>query len=127
MARRALAREARRILREAGAWLTYTHRIDTFSHAVGTLRMGADPTRSVVDAGGRFRGVDDLYVVDGSFMPAAGGVNPSLTIAAHALRVADIIAGDGGARPAPGAGRVSRARRAASPLAVLRRTEDERV
>jgi choline dehydrogenase-like flavoprotein len=39
----------------------------------------------------RVHGVDNLYVVDASFFPSCGGVNPSLTIAANALRVAEII------------------------------------
>ncbi len=89
---RTLAREARRILRRAGALALYRHRILTFSHAVGTLRMGADPAASVLDEWGRFRGLDNLYVLDGSCMPTSAGVNPSLTIAAVALRAARRIA-----------------------------------
>ncbi len=88
-ARRVLSERARRILRKAGAWFTYAHKIRTFSHAVGTVRMGSDPRNSALDRFCRFRGVDNLYVVDGSFMPRASGVNPSLTIAANALRCAD--------------------------------------
>jgi choline dehydrogenase-like flavoprotein len=94
-ARAALMRQAKRILREAGAWFCYTHRIDTFSHAVGTLRTGDDHRTSVLDRWCRFRGVDGLYVVDGSFMPTSSGTNPSLTIAANALRVAAHITNDG--------------------------------
>lgn len=81
-----LSREARRILRQAGALALYRHRILTFSHAVGTLRMGTDPGTSVLDEWGRFRGVENLHVVDGSALPTSAGVNPSLTIAATALR-----------------------------------------
>ena len=83
---RTLSREARRILRRSGAIALYRHRILTFSHAVGTLRMGVDPATSVLDGWGRFRGVDNLRVVDGSALPTSAGVNPSLTIAANALR-----------------------------------------
>jgi choline dehydrogenase-like flavoprotein len=90
-ARRALSKRARRILRRAGAWLTCTHNIKTFSHAVGTVRMGSDPTNSALDPFCRFRGVEDLYVVDGSFMPRPSGINPSLTIAANALRCAEYM------------------------------------
>ncbi len=86
-ARRRLAREAKRVLRAAGARFTVTWNVNTFSHAVGTVRMGEDPTRSPLDEYCRFRGVDNLHVVDGSFMPRSAGVNPSLTIAANALRV----------------------------------------
>jgi len=56
--------------------------------------MGQDPRTSALDQYGRFRGLDNLYVVDGSFMPRSGGVNPSLTIAANALRSAAFLASD---------------------------------
>jgi len=85
---RVLAGRARAILRRAGAWAFYRHRIGTFSHAVGTVRMGTDPRTSALDPDGRFRGLENLYVMDGSGMPSSAGVNPSLTIAATALRAA---------------------------------------
>lgn len=85
-ARDALVRAARRILRRTGALVTYAHPIKTFSHALGTVRLGIDPSTSPLDAWGAFRGVDNLYVTDGSALPRSGGVNPSLTIAANALR-----------------------------------------
>jgi choline dehydrogenase-like flavoprotein len=85
----ALASRAGAILRRAGAWALYRHRIGTFSHAVGTVRMGVDPRNSALDADCRYRGLENLYVVDGSVMPTSGGVNPSLTIAANALRATD--------------------------------------
>jgi choline dehydrogenase-like flavoprotein len=53
--------------------------------------MGEDPRTSALDEHCRFRGVEGLFVVDGSFMPTSGGVNPSLTIAANALRVGEAI------------------------------------
>lgn len=86
-ARTALVNRAREILRVAGARFTLRKNITTFSHAVGTVRMGNDPTSSALDEYCQFRGVENLYVVDGSFMPTSAGVNPSLTIAANALRV----------------------------------------
>ena len=89
----ALTARARAILRRAGAWGFYHHRIGTFSHAVGTVRMGTDPNTSPLDGDCRFRGLDNLWVVDGSVMPTSAGVNPSLTIAAIALRAADRLAG----------------------------------
>jgi len=46
----------------------------------------------VLDPDCRFWALPNLYVVDGSFMPTSGGVNPSLTITANALRVAGRIA-----------------------------------
>src|SRR5690606_36429231 len=85
-ARRALIRAARRILWRAGARWFYVHRIRTFSHAAGTLRIGVDAASSPLDEWGRFRGLENLYVADGSFMPTSGAVNPSLTIAARGLR-----------------------------------------
>ena len=83
-----LVRQARRILRSAGAIATHVWPISSFSHAVGTLRMGEQPEEAPVEPSGRFRGLDNLYVTDGSVFPASGGVNPSLTIAAGALRIA---------------------------------------
>ena len=86
-AARVLVTHAKRILREAGAQFTYVHPIDTFSHALGTVRMGVDPRSAPLDADGRYRGLDNLYVADASALPRSAGVNPSLTIAANALRV----------------------------------------
>jgi choline dehydrogenase-like flavoprotein len=63
-----------------------------FGHPCGTLRFGTDPGSSVLDPECRAHGLDNLYVVDASFMPSSMGVNPSLTIAANALRVAEVIA-----------------------------------
>ena len=81
------------MLRAAGARVAATFRIRTFSHAVGTMRMGRDPRTAPLDEWCRFRGLDNLWVTDGSFMPRSGAVNPSLTIAANALRAAHRIAG----------------------------------
>ena len=92
-ARRELARVAGKILREAGAAFTKMVRLKTFSHAVGTLRMGRDPRTSPLDRNSRFRGVENLWVIDGSFMPRSAAVNPSLTIAANALFAAESVAG----------------------------------
>jgi choline dehydrogenase-like flavoprotein len=61
-------------------------------HPCGTLCSGDDPETSVLDADCRVHDVDNLYVTDGAFMPTSGGTNPSLTIAANALRVGGIIA-----------------------------------
>jgi len=63
-----------------------------WGHPMGTCRFGADPKTSVLDPDCKAHGLDNLYVADGSFMPTGGGTNPSLTIAANALRVADAIA-----------------------------------
>ena len=61
---------------------------DNLGHACGTCRFGTDPTTSVLDPQNRAHEVDNLYVVDASFFPSSAGLNPSLTVAANALRVA---------------------------------------
>ena len=86
-----LLAEAGKVLRKAGGLFRYHHLIDSFSHAVGTLRAADTPEEGVLDEHCRYWGADNLYVADGSFMPSSGGVNPSLTIAANALRVAERI------------------------------------
>jgi choline dehydrogenase-like flavoprotein len=58
------------------------------AHACGTCRFGDDPRSSVLDAFNRAHELDNVYVVDASFFPSSAGTNPSLTIAANALRVA---------------------------------------
>ncbi len=93
-ARQALYREAARLLRRAGAVLRLRKPINTFSHALGTCRFGRVPEQAVLDPWCRFFGVPNLFVVDGSFMPSSGGVNPSLTIAANGLRVGRHIAAE---------------------------------
>lgn len=62
------------------------------AHCCGTLRFGDDPDTSVLDRDCRMHGIENLYVADSSFMPTSLGINPSLTIAANALRVGDLIA-----------------------------------
>jgi choline dehydrogenase-like flavoprotein len=90
-ARAALVAAAKRVLRTAGALATYVYEVKTFSHAVGTVRLGIDPASSPLDARGAFRGLENLFVSDGSALPRSGGVNPSLTIAANALRTGRFI------------------------------------
>lgn len=62
-------------------------------HPLGTARMGTDPASSVVDADHQMHDVPDLFVVDGSAVPTALGVNPQVTIMALATRAAEKIAG----------------------------------
>jgi len=61
---------------------------ENLGHVCGTCRFGTDPKTSVLDPQNRAHEVDNLYVVDASFFPSSSGINPSLTIAANALRVA---------------------------------------
>ena len=60
-------------------------------HVCGTCRFGTDPASSVLDPQNRAHEVANLYVVDTSFFPSSAGLNPSLTVAANALRVAQHI------------------------------------
>ena len=117
LAAAALVRQARRVLREAGAPLALVHSIETFTHALGTARMGPDPREAPLDGHGAFRGVDGLFVADGSALPRSGGVNPSLTIAAVALMV-----GEHAAAALPPAAALVRALPSRRPLPTLETT-----
>ena len=59
------------------------------AHQNGTIRFGTDPATSALDVNCKAHDLDNLYVVDGSFFPSSGAVNPALTIMANALRVGD--------------------------------------
>ena len=61
------------------------------AHQAGTCRFGTDPATSVLNLDCRAHEVDNLYVTDASFFPSIGAVNPTLTIIANALRVADVL------------------------------------
>jgi choline dehydrogenase-like flavoprotein len=71
--------------------VTATENNINFGHVCGTCRFGDDPKTSVLNAENRAHEVENLYVVDASFFPSSSGINPSLTIAANALRVGKII------------------------------------
>src|SRR5215467_5017717 len=59
------------------------------AHQAGTCRFGTDPHRSVLDSNCKAHELDNLYVVDTSFFPSIGAVNPALTAMANALRVGE--------------------------------------
>jgi choline dehydrogenase-like flavoprotein len=80
----------RRALEAAGAQEIWNQEDDT-CHLNGTARMGEDPRTSVVNADCRSWDIPNLWICDGSVFPTVGGVNPSLTIQAIALRTADRI------------------------------------
>ena len=61
------------------------------AHQAGTLVFGEDPAATVLDLDCRAHGIDNLYCTDAGFFPSVGAVNPTLTIIANALRVADRI------------------------------------
>lgn len=73
----------------------YLHKgmpIGATAHQAGTVRFGTDPRASALDVHCKAHDLDNLYVVDTSFFPSIGAVNPSLTAIANALRVGDHIA-----------------------------------
>jgi choline dehydrogenase-like flavoprotein len=89
-AHRALVQRMTRAIRRAGYPIVLSRRMDiaTNSHQCGTAVMGHDPARSVLDPGCRAHDVDNLWVVDSACFPSSAALNPALTIAANALRVA---------------------------------------
>jgi choline dehydrogenase-like flavoprotein len=94
-----LVLETRRLLGRLGYWspkeFAHSTGAQNTTHQCGTVRFGTDPRTSVLDPYCRAHDVENLFVVDASFFPSSAAVNPALTIAAQALRVADhIIATD---------------------------------
>lgn len=71
------------------AYLKTTIPVAGAAHQSGTCRFGKDPKTSVLDTNCKAHELDNLYVVDTSFFPSIGAVNPSLTAMANALRVGD--------------------------------------
>ena len=89
-----LVEEMARLLRRLGFWavVRHSHGARNTTHQCGTMVFGHDPGTSVLDPYCRTHDVQNLFVVDASFFPSSAAVNPALTIAAQALRVADHIA-----------------------------------
>lgn len=89
---RELVHRVTHMMRRAGYPLIFTERmgIDTNSHQCGTAVMGTDPRRSVLDPTCRAHDVENLWVVDSACFPSSAALNPALTIAANALRVAAV-------------------------------------
>lgn len=83
----------KKTLRDAGFPIVLSRAFDkrTPSHQCGTVKMGNDCRTSALDTYCRSFDHQNLFVVDASFLPTSAAVNPSLTIAAQALRVADHI------------------------------------
>lgn len=92
-AHRQLVRKLKRILRDLGYWKVVAHSFHSrnTTHQCGTVCMGSDPESSVLDSFCRAHDVENLFVVDASFFPSSGAVNPGLTVVAQSLRVADHI------------------------------------
>jgi len=92
----ALVARLRERLRAAGYPIVLARAFDrrTPSHQCGTVRIGLDADAAPLDPFCRAHDHPNLFVVDASFLPTSAAVNPALTIAAQALRVADHIAGN---------------------------------
>ena len=86
-----LVARMREVFKAAGYPIVLARPFDrrTPSHQCGTVRFGIDPATSALDTFCRAHDHPNLYVVDASFLPTSAAVNPALTIAAQALRVAD--------------------------------------
>lgn len=82
-----------RIMRSLGYPLIITNKMDikVSMHQCGTVRFGKTPESSVLDTNCKVWDIDNLYVVDASFLPSSTAVNPSLTIVAQAQRTAEHI------------------------------------
>jgi len=76
---------------EISVYLAKRIPVDGVAHQVGTCRFGTDPKHSVLDSNCKAHDHENLYVVDGSFFPSSGAVNPALTIIANALRVGALL------------------------------------
>ena len=79
------------VLLERSLYLGNDIPIGGTAHQAGTARFGADPASSVLDLDCKAHELDNFYIADASFFPSIGAVNPTLTIIANALRVADQI------------------------------------
>jgi choline dehydrogenase-like flavoprotein len=84
-------------------------------HHMGTTRMHPDPHRGVVGADGRVHGIANLYIAGSSVFPTSGSANPTLTIVALALRLAEHVARMLGVDSAPSSGSARARERAAAP------------
>ncbi len=89
-----LVQRLKRAMRRAGWPITLSRGFPKSkpSHQCGTARMGRDPATSVVDPDLRAHDLQNLWIVDASVLPTSAAVNPSLTVAALALRAANTIA-----------------------------------
>ena len=90
---------AHSIMMERSLYLGKQIRIGGTAHQAGTARFGTDPATSVLDLDCKAHELNNLYITDASFFPSIGAVNPTLTIIANALRVADRIGERLGVKP----------------------------
>ena len=95
-AHEALLDRVKRIMRRAGYPIRIVDRrgIRAIQHQCGTIRFGNDPRTSVLDPWCKAFDLENLYVMDASFFPTSGAVNPSLTVVAQVLRAAEHLKGE---------------------------------
>lgn len=88
-----LVKKLKEIVKTLDGGVAFSDRIPIggVAHQVGTCRFGIDPKTSVLDVNCKAHDLDNLYLVDGSFFPSSGAMNPALTIIANALRVAEVL------------------------------------
>jgi choline dehydrogenase-like flavoprotein len=88
-----LVRRVKSRMRAAGYPVLLSQLVDGRlpSHQCGTTRIGTDPAKHVSDPWCRSFDHSNLFIVDAGFLPTSAAVNPALTVAAQALRVADHI------------------------------------
>ena len=84
------------LMKSMGYPIIITQKMDitVAMHQCGTARFGDDPASSVLDPNCKAWDLDNLYVVDASFLPSSTAVNPSLTIVAQAVRTTEHLLRD---------------------------------
>jgi choline dehydrogenase-like flavoprotein len=94
MGHRRLVKKARSLMSQIGFSLNIAKHMGglSVSHQCGTVRFGSDPGIAALNEFCRSFDHENLFVVDASFFPSSAAVNPALTIAAQAIRVADHMA-----------------------------------
>jgi choline dehydrogenase-like flavoprotein len=95
-AHEALLDQARSIMKRSGYPICIVDRRGNraIQHQCGTIRFGNDPRAAVLDPWCKAYDLENLYVMDASFFPTSGAVNPSLTIVAQVLRAAEHLEGE---------------------------------
>jgi choline dehydrogenase-like flavoprotein len=86
------AMQCRAMVLDRSSYLGGRLGISAVAHQNGTIRFGTDPATSALDVNCKMHDLDNLYVADSSFFVSSSAVNPTLTIIANALRVADHLA-----------------------------------
>lgn len=93
--------QANHAFEAAGAWKVFSSITTSNGHLLGTARMGVNPSTSVVDPYGITHDISNLGIVDGSVFVTAGGLNPTSTICALALRASEHLIANRSSRRVP--------------------------